>query len=323
MQLRNLTVVMMLSPAWISTIAAVDSLQREAVYGGAVMLGGQVAPLFDKGYLIYLHQPNRLQVFGPDTQLAFEYEVPCPDGQHQCSTSAVAVDGKGNLAMGIGYRGAGGLWTAGIRFTDPRGVQLRFVQTSGFVPQSLTFDRNGDLWCTGWLRDPVMNDSESKEDYKGLRKYSPDGKLLGEFLPRSLWPQRSAPFAGSRGYWTMYAGRDRVGVLVHGHHANTTPEWVEWDLDGGNLRRTPVSARMDGGRAFAGPGRLYAQSLKSGSTAELNVLDTVTGTWKPARMNIPDRFIDQGPMLLGADGDNLVYRVGRGGNVHLVWARPE
>jgi len=122
----------------------------------------------------------------------------------------------------------------------------------------------------------------------------------------------------------MYAARDRIGILVHSHHANVTPEWLEWDLNGGNLTRTPVAARLDRGRAFSGKGRLYAQFVTGeGQDAQVKVLDTSTGNWSPVRINLPDHITRNGLMLLGADGDNLVFRLGGGGNVHLVWTIPE
>jgi hypothetical protein len=33
--------------------------------------GGQIIPPLEKGYLMFMDPPNRLQVFGPDTQLSF------------------------------------------------------------------------------------------------------------------------------------------------------------------------------------------------------------------------------------------------------------
>ena len=93
---------------------------REVVYGGAVTLGHQAVPLFANGYLIYIHQPNRLQVFRPDTQLAYDYEVPCVPEATRCSVGAVAVARNGAVALGMGYatgRGSSG----GIRLLDERG----------------------------------------------------------------------------------------------------------------------------------------------------------------------------------------------------------
>jgi hypothetical protein len=187
----------------------------------------------------------------------------------------------------------------------------------------LTFDNDGDLWSIGWVRDEQINDMMSKDIYNVVRKYSPEGKLKGEFLSRSLWTTKHGPELGGRGYWTMYAAADRVGALLNDHTSGETPEWVEWDLNGVVLRRVPLVG-MQGleGRAFDGRGRLYAQFPVEDhrSQRELRVLDSASGKWIPVRTNLPDQMTG---FLLGADGDELVYRVNRVGNVHLVWSRPD
>jgi len=47
------------------------------------------------------------------------------------------------------------------------------------------------------------------------------------------------------------------------------------------------------------------------------MLESGTGKWIPVRTNLPGQVA---AFLLG-DGDELVYRVNRVGNVHLGWAR--
>jgi hypothetical protein len=306
----------------LSILLAGQVTPREAIFAGAVTLGGQVVPLFANGYLIYLHQPNRLQVFGPDTQLAYEYDVPCPPQTSNCSVSGVAISREGIAALGIGYAITNG-FTSGIRMLDKTGKELRFIHTGGYVPRQLTFDIQGDLWSIGWQRDRWNNGTESKDDYNIVRKYSPDGTLRGEFLPRSLWVTKHGPALGGRGYWTMYAADDRMGAIFNENFSGATPEWVDWDLNGLAIRRVPLKeAQHLISRAFNGKGKLYAQFRTDSRAAptELRVLDTGTGEWLPVRANLPEQI---SAFLLGAEGDQLVYRVNRGGNVRLIWARPE
>jgi len=93
-----------------------------------------------------------------------------------------------------------------------------------------------------------------------VRKYSPDGKLLGEHLPTTLWATKHGPGLGGRGYWTMYAAADRLGAIFNENFSERTPEWIEWDLNGAVLQRTPlVGSQKIYSRAFASNGRLYAQ----------------------------------------------------------------
>jgi YD repeat-containing protein len=294
---------------------------REVVYGGVATIGEQIVPLYDKGFLIYLHRPNRLQVFHPDTQPAFDFELSCP-GTGPCSASGVAVDAHGNTAIGFGYwteRGRAG----GIRILNPQGQQTRFIETSLYVPTTLSFDRNGDLWTLGWQRDSLRVDYETKDEYSLVLKFSAEGKLVGQYLPRSLWPgNKSNPGAGGRGYWQMYAASERIGAILHESHADNSPEWVEWDLTGKLISRTILDSRLSAGRAFTANGRLYARFHTIDSQRpELKVLDTAKGTWTAVHDNLPDQIKRQGVFLLGADGDDLVYRVGSG-NVRLVWAQP-
>jgi hypothetical protein len=195
-----------------SGVPAAQAAPREAVYAGAVTLGGQAVPLFANGYLIYLHQPNRLQVFRPDTQLAYEYDVPCPPRTSNCSAGGVAVSHKGVAAVGIAYATTSG-YASGIRVLDTTGKEIRFIETGRYVPRQLAFDKKDDLWSIGWERDQLINDRESSDAYNVVRNYSSEGTLRGEFLPRSLWASKHGPALGGRGYWTMYAADDRIGAI--------------------------------------------------------------------------------------------------------------
>jgi hypothetical protein len=297
--------------------------RREAVYGGAITLGGQVIPHFANGYLIYLHRPNRIQVFRPDTQLAYEYDVPCVPQTGSCSVASAAVTRNGVVALGIGYATGSG-YSSGIRILDPVGKEVRFFSTGRYVPIQLTFDHSGDLWSIGWERDEQINDTVSRSDYNIVRKYSLEGTLKGGFLPKSLWTTtKHGPELGGRGYWTMYAAADRIGALFNENFGGASPEWVEWDLKGALIRRIPfVETKRLESRAFDSKGRLFAQFAVEGDSrqTELKMLENSSGRWIPARTNLPDELRG---FLLGADGDELVYRVNGGGNVHLVWSRPD
>ena len=293
---------------------------REMVYSSAVTVGGQIVPLYDKGYLIYLHQPNRLEVHRPDGQLAYNFELPCP-GTGMCSAAAVAADSKGNIAVSFGYWDSNRR-ASGIRVLNSQGKEARFIETSLYVPMNLCFDNNDNLWSLGWQRDSMTQDTEEQQDYMLVRKFSPEGKQIGRYLPRSLWPNRKAhPGAGGRGYWNMYAASDRIGTLIHEFYADQKPELVEWDLNGNLIRRTVIPGETSHGRAYTSDGRLYVRMLGNGAGAELRVLEGSDGTWKTLPDNLPDRAELDGAFLLAADGINLVYRVGHG-NTRLIWARP-
>ena len=295
---------------------------REVVYAGIAAVGGQIIPLYDKGYLVYLQHPsNRLQVFRPDTQLAYEIDPPCP-ASGTCSPGATAVTATGIVAVGYGYTSDAGIRVGGIRILDPQGKSLRFIDTDGYIPQSLAFDNDENLWVHGWQRDAVTRDSESKAEYNLIRKYSRDGRLLGSFMPRhAMWPgKKSGPGMSGRGFWSMIAAKDRIAALIHEHNSDNEPELLEWDLKGNLLTRTVLPRDLFGGKAYTASGRFYARHRTGTTTRELRVLDTKTGTWTTVPDNLPAELTSRG-LLLGAHGDELVYQFGPG-NLRLIYAKP-
>jgi hypothetical protein len=295
---------------------------REVVYGGIGAIGGQIIPLYDKGYLVYLHHPSdRLQVFRPDTQLAYDIQPACPTSG-PCSPGSNAVTSNGVVALGYGYTSDAGIRVGGIRILDPQGKSLRFIETDGYIPQSLAFDKDDNLWTLGWQRDAVLRDYESKQEYNLIRKYSQDGKLLGSYMPRhAMWPgKKSGPGSTGRGFWSMMAAKDRIAALVHESHADNEPELLEWDLNGNMLTRTVLPRRLYGGKAYTASGRLYARHRSTGTGHELKVLDTAIGTWTTVADNLPAELRSNG-LLLGANGDELVYQFGPG-NLRLMYAKP-
>ncbi len=302
------------------TPAAAEESFRERDYLNAIRAGGHVVPRYDKGYLIYLNQPNHLDVHRPTGELAFNIEMECP-GNGACSAGPVAADSKGNIAVGLAYFSAKGR-TQGIRILSPQGVEIRFLDTDRYVPTDLAFDKHDVLWSVGWQRDHITGDSEEKAaDYPIVRKFSADGRLVSQYLPRSTWPQpKSRPAQSGRGYWRMYASDESIGLIVHDHYADAEAEWVEWDLEGRLLSRTRLP-RTDG-RAFTSDGRFYGQFRQKDLPFAIRVLDTSTGEWKDARLNIPAHIDRQRLALLGADGPDLVFTC-QYGNVRLLLVRPE
>ena len=303
----------------LSVCVQADSPVREMVYSRVSTTGGQVVPLFDNGYLIYPHQPNRLQVVRPDGHIAYDMELPCP-GTGTCSAAAVAVDSDGNVAVSFGY------WTragrgSGIRILAPQGQEVRFIETSPYLATSMCFDRKGDLWSAGRQSDS-SGEMEDQQDYSVVRKFSREGQNIGNYLPRSLWPNRKAqPGRFGRGYWHMYSASERIGAIFHENHADNPAEWIEWDLNGNIVSRTIISTSRSG-RAYTSDGRLYCRFRTNDKRySELRVLDTASGNWFTVSANLPAAAESDGAFLLGADGAHLVYRVGYG-NVRLLWVRP-
>jgi hypothetical protein len=88
------------------------------------------------------------------------------------------------------------------------------------------------------------------------------------------------------------------------------------------LTRTTLPKDIRGGRAYTSDGRLYGRfAVGHGLQHELRVLNNTTGAWTPVPSNLPTSAEADSAYLFGADGNELVYRVGSG-NVRLMWARP-
>jgi hypothetical protein len=222
--------------------------------------------------------------------------------------------------VGLAWTGLKGRGS-GIRVLSSDGRELRFIDTHPYLPTSLCFDPRDNLWSLGWQRG-AGGESEEQGDYAIVRRFSDEGKQTGAYVPRSLWRnQKASPGTLSRNYWSMQAAADRIGGLVYENHAGHDPEWLVWDLDGRLLSRTALPRDRGLGRAFTADGRLYARFPgEKRDSLELRVLDTVTGTWTSVADNLPERERAPG-LLLGADGNDLVYKMGPG-MVRLLRVRP-
>ncbi len=315
---RLTALVFLLTPALPAEVAF-----RETTYQTAVFAGGQSVPRYDKGYLLYhdVQRRNHLEVHKPDGALLFDIQMRCP-GPGECGAGIMAVDSRGTVAVSLNYRTPRG-WAGSIRFLNALGRETRVIETGWYVTRALTFDEKDNLWTIGWLRDPLNPDFSEKEDHPIVRKYSPEGRELGRFLPRSLWPDKTtSPASIGVGYWHMAAASDRIGVIIHESHAGNAPEWIEWDLQGNLLGRTRLPQKLNHGRAFTSDSKLYARFPVNDNTAlELRVLDKATGLWTAVPTNLPDYLEPQTTLLLGAHGNDLVYRLGPG-NVRVIRVAP-
>jgi hypothetical protein len=110
--------------------------------------------------------------------------------------------------------------------------------------------------------------------------------------------------------------------VIHESNAFNPEEWIEWDLNGNLLNRTVIPKRIADGRAYTSDGRLYVRfRVARSQRPELRVLDRATGDWLRVAANVPEAAEEEGAFLLGADGRELVYRVGYG-NVRLHRVKP-
>src|ERR1700674_3247397 len=93
------------------------------------------------------------------------------------------------------------------------------------------------LWAFGWQRDADREWGFVAKDYQSVRKYSMDGKEIGTYLPRSLFPPGLPP--GIEGWQErrITITSDRAGMEATSGTLGSQREWVELGLNGEVLGR--------------------------------------------------------------------------------------
>ena len=286
-------------------------------------------PSFDRGYFFQLdlsgnNPPNGITVFDPKGGLAYHINVTAPDGSPGDLAATAAADTDGTVLLPISYSGIGH-FKGGIVELNQYGKQVRFIDTGRFLPEAACFAPDHSIWVMG-----------KRGDGKLVQKYSSDGKLIGSFLPRSLFPPGLPP-AGTGIGW-IRASRDRIGMMVYPGQVSNNPEWIELDLEGNLMGQwklgprftaDPVTHNMTfslGSFAFTSDGRLFAQATTCPAlyhcSSQLVLLDRDSSTWKAAGNNP----IDSHHQLLAADRNDLVLwdrSQSNTGGVQLQWVLPQ
>jgi hypothetical protein len=268
-------------------------------------------PTFEQGYLLFKVRTGGFEVFGPDGVRRFFAVVENPAGS---TVMSLAADSDGSIAVGLAFPGPQG-FNGGIAYFDPSGKQTRFVDTGKYRPAHICFDRDHSLWTFGEQRDS-SNDSEERSDYMMFRKYSVDGKETGRYGPRSIVPWRGlTPGGPSIGPWILRVVDDRVGALAESGNSDLTHQvWIELGLDGHLIGTWATGKDLLGGLAFTSDARLCRQTPRK-PMPRIQCLDRDTGVWKDA---------GEAPVsgvLLGAQGDELVFSDGDKDVVRLYWVK--
>ena len=101
--------------------------------------------------------------------------------------------------------------------------------------------------------DPEYSD---RGDHPIIRHYTREGKPLGAFVSRSIFPPGLSPGGSHIGLWHIRAARDRIGAVVRPGQSSGNPEWIEVDLAGKLLGRWKLGTRPAGGWAYTESGNL-------------------------------------------------------------------
>lgn len=289
----------------------------ETVYG--TVFGDNPLPAFDKGYLLFVHdagRPDSLVVYGPDGLLMYRATLAFPDGR-SVSLGNAAIDTDGTVVVGVAYRGPRGRG-AGLAFLDRSGKQTDFIETGLYSPAHVCFAADHSIWTLGMQWDAADPEYSDRGDHPIIRHYTREGKPLGAFVSRAIFPPGLAPGGGHIGLWHIRAARDRIGAVVRPGQSSGHPELIEVDLARKMLGRWKLGPDPSGGRAYTESGNLYQLGLGPDERPwHLYLFDRATSTWRDKGRLAPSSEPDGVHLLLGAEGDQLVYSVGPGGSIRL------
>jgi hypothetical protein len=272
--------------------------------------GPQPVPTFDKGYLIFTNKPNGVEVWGPDGKLAFRTIL---TSRPELSIMNTAIDSDGTVAVSFAFSVAPRGYAGGISVLDGTGREIRFMETDRYMPSSICFDSKHALWAFGWQRDAIRNENDDSEEYLLFRKFSPDGKQIGAYAPRSLFRKNPglAPGTGQGGAWRLRASGDRVGAITNSSGTNGPKgfveddhEWIELSLDGTLIGHWKLGNDTGMGTAFISSLGFCRQNIWG---QRVEYLDRGTGAWKTLGVSAADAGGGALGNLLGADGDYLVF----------------
>jgi hypothetical protein len=298
------------------TMAAAN-LTRAVLYEAVAVPDARV-PIYENGYLIvtYSAGDSAITVYGPDGVRLFDAVVKPPQAA-SLSLGNSAASREGGIAVAVEYSVTPQERAGGIAVFDRRGRQTRFIETGRYIPSEVAFDADRSLWALGRQLDAEHNSTADRQDYVIFRKFSPDGEPVGAYIPRSLFPAGLEPGSRALGEKSLSVADGRVGALVVSGGRSELQEWVELDLTGKLLGRWRMDHVFPSNLAFT-PGGLYGHTpCQSGKPVQLTVFDRSAASWR----TIPGD-LDSGCLMLGADGEDVVFMQYKTSPILLKYLRP-
>ena len=261
--------------------------------------------LYSNGYLLSWDSPHYTQftLYGRNAKPAFS----APEQMDDSSSVTWAVDSDGVVACA--YR-LPHLVEGRIDLLNLTGNVTGIINTGSYIPQQLVFAPDHTIWTASYN---ARNDGA--QDFNVLHHYSRTGEELGQALP---WSQTGGDFKppvieSPRGMQLLYVANDRIGWNEALHRGSRT--WIEVSFSGGLLGKYELKT-TDGlslmPLAMTAAGNVYAMIYKSHS-ARFAVLDRSKGIWQKV-------VGDPGHVLIGSEGDNLVFFNSDGVSTTLTFA---
>jgi len=252
-----------------------------------------------------------VRLYAPDGHLAGGISI---GGQSSTPilTANLAVDSDGTIAISRTY-GGGNSGSSVIDFLDSTGRLLKSISTGVYAPAQITFAPDHSVWAFGWEWNAAKSGFElAPTDYLMVRQYSHDGKQVGAWLPRSLFPKGLEPATESWQSHRITVTKDRIGLMAVSGATGTEQEGVELGLDGKLLGRWRLDEFKQVRGGLTEDDHVYMQNGCCRNDVKLFTLDRRASIWKP--VNSP-----MNGFLYGVDGDSLVFSDWAHGPLHLFW----
>ena len=275
-------------------------------------LANQPVCHFRNGYMFQFDTVvNRvIRVYAPDGRFTVNLPIQLP-GASVSWPHDVAVDSDGTFVAGA-FGGDGDIRHVtqfGVAMFDANGIQTGVIDTKNFSPNHVAIDADHSIWVLG---SQGRRSGEPQQDYMILRKYTRDGKLAGSFLPRSTFPAGLEP-GGASVPATLMAAGNRIAVVAFSGKVGNLLEVIELDTEGNVLGRMR-SDNQARDFALTTDGHLYGWTIVKDAGPTLYLFDVKAGTL--TSVGSPQSV----GWLMGADGENLVFRViGEEGQTKAGW----
>lgn len=292
-RLRTAAVLALVLP-----LAAADSarIETDARSGANMPLPGMSGTSL---FYVPDTQPDAFRLYGPDGHLAVARLLA---GRSTATLVGLEVAPDGSIAVSWqdmrAHRGCG------IDILNSDGETIRSIPTGLFEPRHLAFAPDGSLWMFGTEYTAKGYDGKSVDEFATLRHVSADGKLIGQFLPRSLFEHGLPPANFGNQQRTLFLGEDRIGLLAVNGQDSGKMQWVEVDFAGKVLGRYTLRPE-ERNTVMTADGRVVIQNWKD---QKFSILDRASGEWKVAP--IPSSRYQY---LWGVDGNQLLFLSWKGG----------
>jgi hypothetical protein len=278
-------------------------------------LGDRVIPRYENGFLMsYAPTAGDITLFDRTGTRLRTARVRVPEASFE-RIVGTAVSPKGRLVASILAYSNDGKMVDGLAWIDSSGNVDKFVRTTPFAVRHLSFAPDETLWALGDVYDTTLTNQAVKA-YDVLWKFDSQGKLVQTSLNSSTFQTPDQVASRSQ----LAVSGNIVGVLFE-----LGNEWVEVSSSGDILGRWSVPCPPDSSVvrvAMTSSGDVLIQRQEPPSTPGSNLSTERTylfnkrsGVLSPVDVSATGAEM---PLLMGTDGDRLVWRAMRGGDAWIV-----